>query len=569
MKNDLKRRIAVARGLRKADLVLKGGSLVNVFSGEIYRTDIAVVGGKIAGIGTYDGRTVVDVTSKFILPGFIDSHVHIESSMLTPAEFARAALPHGTTAVIADPHEIANVLGIAGIRYMLSASEGLPLDFYFMLPSCVPTTSLETSGARLTAADLLPLLKHKRVLGLAEMMNYPGVLSGEHDVVRKLRAFSHTVIDGHAPGLSGDDLCAYAGAGMSSDHECTTADEAKKKVRVGMTVFMREGSAAKDLEALLPAVTQANARFFTLSTDDFQPGDLKQGSINQLIKKAVRLGLDPVIAVQMATINAARHFGLRHKGAVLPGYDADMVVIDDLGNFAVEKVFKLGRLVAENDTCIATIRRRHHGQTRRTIRTGPIKNEDIALKAKTGHARVIELIPDQIETICSIMPVTVQGGYVVSDTRKDILKLLVIERHKATGNRGIGLLKGLGLKAGAIAATVAHDSHNIIAAGTTDEDILAAVSRVQKIQGGLVAVNNRKVMAEISLPVAGLMSDKRLDYVVNRLAEIDSAIKGLGVTIEHPFGMLSFLALPVIPELKLTDKGLVEVKSFKIVDLFV
>lgn len=569
VKNELKHRIAVARGEQKADLVLRGGSLVNVFSGEIYQTDVAVCGGKIAGLGSYEGRTVIDVSSKFILPGFIDSHVHSESSMLSPAEFARAALPHGTTSVIADPHEIANVLGKTGIQYMLSASEGLPLDFYFMLPSCVPTTSLETSGARLTAADLLPLLKHQRVLGLAEVMNYPGVLQGEPDVLRKLKAFSHTVIDGHAPALSGNDLSAYAGAGISSDHECTTADEARRKIRLGMTVFMREGSAAKDLETLLPAVTRANARFFTLATDDFQPGDLKRGGINRIIKKAIRLGLDPIMAVQMATINAARHFGLRRKGAVLPGYDADMVVIDDLKNFSVEKVFKAGKLVAEGGTCIADIRSRRHERARGTVRMGPIEKQDLMMKAKTGSARVIELIPDQIETKCLILPVTVQGGYVVSDIQRDILKLVVIERHQATGNRGFGLIKGLGLKAGAIAATVAHDSHNIITTGITDEDILAAVSRLQKIQGGLVVVNNRRVIAEISLPVAGLMSDKRLDVVVNKLAEIDLAVKGLGVTLEHPFGILSFLALPVIPELKLTDRGLVDVKQFKFVDLFV
>jgi len=569
VKNGLNRRIAVARGTKKADLVLRGGSLVNVFSGEIYRADVAVCGGKIAGLGEYEGRTVVDVSSRYILPGFIDSHVHIESSMLAPAEFARAALPHGTTAVIADPHEIANVLGRTGIQYMLAASEGLPLDFYFMLPSCVPATSLETSGARLRAADLLPFIKHRRVLGLAEVMNYPGVLHGEPDVLQKLKAFSHALIDGHAPGLSDYDLSAYAGAGISSDHECTTADEAQRKIRLGMTIFLREGSAAKDLEALLPAVTWANTRFFTLATDDFQPGDLKRGSMNQIIKKAIRLGMDPIMAVQMATINAARHFGLRQKGAILPGYDADIVVIDDLKNFGVEKVFKAGKLVAEGGACIATIRNRRHARARGTVRTGPIDKQDLMVKAKTGLARVIELIPDQIETKCSILPVTVQGGYVVSDIQRDILKLVVIERHKATGNRGFGLIKGLGLKSGAIASTVAHDSHNIITSGVADEDILAAVVRVQKIHGGLVVVNNRKVIAEIALPVAGLMSDKGLDFVVNKLAEIDAAVKGLGTSLEHPFGMLSFLALPVIPELKLTDRGLVDVKQFTFVDLFV
>jgi adenine deaminase len=569
MKNDLKHRIAVARGHKKADLVLKGGSLVNVFSGEIYQADVAVAQGKIAGLGSYDGKKVIDVSSKCILPGFIDSHVHIESSMLTPAEFARAALPHGTTAVVADPHEISNVLGKRGIRYMLDATEDLPLDFYFMLPSCVPATPLETSGAKLTAADLLPFLKHKRVLGLAEMMNYPGVLSVDPDVIKKITTFSHKIIDGHAPGISGNDLSAYAGAGISSDHECVTAEEAASKIRLGMTIYIREGSAAKDLEALLPAVTRSNSRFFTLATDDFQPGDLKKGSINELIKKAIRLGMDPITAIQMATINPARHFGLRYKGAVLPGYDADMVVVDDLKNFSVKMVFKQGKLVAIGDRCIISCKNRHHERTGKTVRTGRITKQAVLLKAKTGRARVIELIPDQIETKSSIMPVTVRDGFVVSDVERDILKVIVLERHKATGNRGFGLLKGLGLKSGAIASTVAHDSHNIIAAGVSDEDILVALSRIQKIQGGLVVVNNEKVVAEIPLPVAGLMSDKPLDNVVQRLERIDRAVKELGVTIAHPFGTLSFLALPVIPDLKLTDKGLVDVKQFKLVDLFV
>ncbi len=510
MTDDLKHRIAAARGLEKADLVLKGGSLVNVFSGEIYETDIAVVDGRIAGLGGYDGRTVVDVSSKFILPGLIDSHVHVESSMLTPAEFCRAALPHGTTAVVADPHEIANVLGKTGIRYMLAASEGLPLDFYFMLPSCVPTSSLETSGARLSTADLLPLLKHRRVLGLAEMMNYPGVLNGDPGVLRKLKAFSGAAIDGHAPEVSGNDLSAYAGAGISSDHECTTAEEAREKVRLGMTVFMREGSAARDLEALLPAVTPANAQFFTLATDDFQPGELKQGSINRLVQKAVRFGLDPVTAVRMATINSARHFGLRRKGAVLPGYDADMVIVSGLKDFSVEKVFKLGKLVAEGGSCTCGVSRIQSARARETVRTGPISIQDLRIKAKTRHARVIELIPNQIETKCSILPVTVRDGHVVSDVQSDVLKLVVIERHKATGRRGLGLLRGLGLKTGALAATVAHDSHNIIACGVADEDIVAAVSRLQKIRGGLVVVNRGRVIAEIPLPIAGLMSESPL-----------------------------------------------------------
>ena len=405
MENGLKDRIAVARGIRKADLVLRGGRVVNVFSGEIYSADVAIHQGRIAGLGEYEGKKVISIRSKLILPGLIDSHVHLESSMLTPAEFAKAALPHGTTAVVADPHEIANVLGKKGIIYILKASQGLPLDFYFMLPSCVPATPLETSGARLTAGDLLPFLKHQRVLGLAEMMNYPGVLSGDTGVLRKLSRFRDTLIDGHAPGLSGKDLSAYIGAGMTSDHECTSAAEAREKIRLGMTIFIREGSTAKDMEALLPAVTPANSRFFCLATDDFQPGDLKNGSINRLIKKAIRLGVNPITAVQMATINPARHFGLIRKGAILPGYAADVAVIDDFNNFTVEMVFKQGNLVARGNTCVIPCESRHHEQTKGTVKIIPIAKQDLRIRTKTGSARVIELIPDQIETIHAILPV--------------------------------------------------------------------------------------------------------------------------------------------------------------------
>ena len=569
MENVLKDRIAVSRGIRKADLVLSGGRVVNVFSGEIYRADVAIHQGRIAGLGEYEGKTVIDISSKLILPGLIDSHVHLESSMLTPAEFAKAALPHGTTAVIADPHEIANVLGKKGIIYILKASQDLPLDFYFMLPSCVPATPLETSGARLTAGDLLPFLKHQRVLGLAEMMNYPGVLSGDTVVLRKLNRFRDTLVDGHAPGLSGKELSAYIGAGMTSDHECTSVAEVREKVRLGMTIFIREGSTAKDMEALLPAVTPANSRFFCLATDDFQPGDLKNGSINQLIKKAVRLGVNPITAVQMATINPARHFGLMRKGAILPGYAADVAVIDGFKNFTVEMVFKQGKLVARGDICVTPCESRHHEQTRGTVKINPVTKQDLLIRTKTGKARVIELIPDQIETKHAILPVSSRNGYISSDTERDILKLIVLERHKSTGNMGFGLVKGFGIRTGAIASTVAHDSHNLIAVGASDDDILVAVSEIRKLQGGLVVVNKRKVLAEIPLPVAGLMSDRPLDYVVENLVKVEEAVKRLGVKIKHPFGILSFLALPVIPELKLTDKGLVDVNRFKIVDLFV
>ena len=570
MKNDLKHGIDAARGLQKADLVLKGGSLVNVFSGEIYRTDVAIVQGRVAGLGSYDGKKVIDVSSKFILPGLIDSHVHIESSMLMPAEFAKAALPHGTTAVVADPHEIANVLGIKGISYILKASERLLIDFYFMLPSCVPATALETSGARLTASDLKPFLNHERVLGLAEMMNYPGVLSGDAEVLRKLRTFRDKLIDGHAPGLSGKDLAAYIGSGIVSDHECVSADEAREKVRLGMTIFVREGSAAKDLEALLPAVTPGNSRFFCLATDDFQAKDLLEGGINLAVRKAVKLGLDPVIAVQMATINPARHFGLKRKGAVLPGYDADLVVINDLRSFTVETVFKNGRLVAGQGSGGGTpIKGTVRAVTGNTVRMAPLSTRDIRLRARTNRARVIELVPDQIETRQAIMPVPSKDGYVIADPDRDILRILVIERHKATGNIGFGLVKGFGLKSGALASTVAHDSHNIIVVGVGDEDILKAVREIKKLRGGLVVVNKGRILASLALPVAGLMSDRPAQTVADRITTLHEAAQDLGVTIDEPFSTMAFLALPVIPELKLTDKGLVDVKQFDFVDLFV
>ena len=569
MKKDLKHRIDVARGLQKADLVLKGGSLVNVFSGEIYRTDVAIVQGKVAGLGNYEGEKVIDVSSKFILPGLIDSHVHIESSMLTPAEFAQAALLHGTTAVVADPHEIANVLGIKGIAYILKASEGLLVDFYFMLPSCVPATNLETSGARLTVADLKPLLKHERVLGLAEMMNYPGVLSGDAEVLRKLRSFRDKLIDGHAPGLSGKDLAAYIGTGIVSDHECVSADEAREKIRLGMTVFVREGSAAKDLEALLPVVTPGNSRFFCLATDDFQARDLLEGGINLAVRKAVKLGLDPVTAVQMATINPARHFGLKRKGAVLPGYDADLVVINDLRSFAVESVFKNGRPAAGQGSGRTPTKRTVRAITGNTVRTASLTGKDIRLKARTNRARVIELVPDQIETRQAIMPIASRDGYVIADTDRDILRLLVVERHKATGNIGFGLVKGFGLKSGALASTVAHDSHNIIVVGVGDEDILKAIREIKKLRGGLVVVNKGRTLASLALPVAGLMSDRPAQTVADRLTALHETAQGLGVTVDEPFSTMAFLSLAVIPELKLTDKGLVDVKQFDFVDLFV
>ncbi len=570
MKKNAERGPSPARGLQKADLVLRNGNVVNVFSGEIERTDVAVTGGRIVGLGAfYEGGKSLDLSSRFILPGLIDSHVHIESSLLTPAEFARAALPQGTTAVVADPHEIANVLGKNGIRLMLDSSEGLPLDFYFMLPSCVPATRLETSGARLEAPDLVSFLKHPRVLGLGEMMNYRGVLENDPGVAAKLKAFSDRMIDGHAPGLAGRDLAAYAAAGISSDHECTSAREAREKIRLGMTVFIREGSAAKDLSAILPAVTPANERFFCFATDDLQPADLRKGGIRLIIRKAIRLGLDPVTAVRMATINAAHHFNLRLRGAIAPGYRADMVVIDNFRNVDVLLVFKDGTLVARNGKMPVPLpKTRGMGRTN-TVKTGAIGLDDIRIRSRTGHARVIELVPNQIETRQRIMPVIVDNGAVANDRDRDIAKLVVVERHRASGRNGVGLVRGFGLRSGAFASTVAHDSHNIIAVGMYDEDILAAIEALRRMKGGLVVVKKKKVLAALPLPVAGLMSDKPVEIVVKQLSLVAGAVKKLGLKVKSPFATLSFLALPVVPELKLTDRGLVDVKQARFVKLFV
>jgi len=569
MINDLKDRIAVALGRKKADLVIRGCRVANVFSGVIERADVAVHRGKVVGFGPYDGKTVLDASSKIILPGFIDSHVHLESSMLVPAEFVRAALPRGITGVVADPHEIANVLGKKGISYMLRATVDLPLDFYFMLPSCVPTSRLETSGASLSSDDLATFLRHERVLGLAEMMNYPGVLAGDREVLHKLARFGDLPMDGHAPGLSGRDLAAYIGAGIASDHECVTAEEALEKAGLGMTIFIREGSAAKDLEALLPAVNPSNSRSFCFCTDDLQAGDLQNGAVDQMIRKAVRLGLDPITAVRMATINPALHFGLRRKGAVAPGYDADLVVIDSFAKFNVEMVFKKGRLVAREGKVRVPVKHVDNPSAKNSVKIPAFDVSHLRLKARGDRARVIELIPRQIETGQAVLPVKTRGGFVISDTSRDILKLLVIERHRSSGNIGFGLVRGFGLSSGALASTIAHDSHNIIAVGVDDADLLKAITEISQMHGGMVVVDRGKVLARLPLPVAGLMSEKPADAVAKKINEVHRAARHLGVKIDEPFSAMSFLALPVIPELKLTDRGLVDVNRFTFVDLFV
>jgi adenine deaminase len=565
----LKKLIRVARGEAPPDLVLKGGRVLNVFSGEIIRADVAIHDGQIAGVGSYDGPVVIDAGGDFITPGFMDAHMHLESTLLSPAELARAVLTRGTTVIIADPHEIANVLGIDGIRFMLETSKGLPVDIYFLLPSCVPATDLETSGASLSATDLKPFRRKKRILGLAEMMNYPGVLCGIDPVVEKLTVFRRGIRDGHAPLLSGRDLNAYIAAGIRSDHECTGRVEAEEKLRLGMHIMIREGTQAKNLKALLPLVTPRNSRHCSLVTDDLHPHDLlTKGHLDHLIDMAVREGTDPAEAIRMVTCNTAQYFGLRDVGAVAPGYRADILILSSLVPVRVRSVIKRGRLVFSEGSYTGgswpETKRRQIG----AMNVRPFGREAFAVPHRGGRIRVIGLIPDQILTSRLILAPAVRDGAVVADVSRDILKLAVVERHHGTGRIGLGFVQGFGLKAGAIASSVAHDSHNIIAVGGDDGDLFAAVKAVEEMNGGLAAVMNGEVMAGLPLPIAGLMSDRPLAEVARGWEELRRVACDLGSVPAEPFMVLSFLALPVIPELKLTDRGLVDVNLFQHVSLF-
>ncbi|MBU0671507.1 MAG: adenine deaminase [Candidatus Margulisbacteria bacterium] len=566
--NSLKERISAARGEKPADLVLKNGQLVNVFSGEIYSADVAIAKGYIVGVGDYAGEEEIDLNGRYITPGFIDSHLHIESTLLSPGELARAIVPKGTTAVICDPLEIANVLGVAGIKYLLEASEGLPVDIFFAVPSCVPATVLETSGGKVLLEDIVSLLKKERVIRLGEVMNFPDVLSGKKETLEKLEAACEIGIEGHAPGLTGKDLNAYLAAGISTDHETTTLDEAQEKLKNGMQILVRQGSSAKNLEAILPLIQPLNSRFFAFCTDDIYPSDLAQGHINMILKKAVELKLDRIIAIQLATINAARFYGLKGYGAIAPGYYADINVVANLEDFTVDLVFKRGKKVASRNKPLFETKLKRKAGIRETVKVKPFEVEALMIKAKSEYAKAIELVPGQTLTKSIVVSVKNLNGFVVSDPDSDVLKLVVIERHKASGKIGLGLVKGFGLKNGALATSIAHDSHNIICAGVDDEDMISAVRRVVELEGGMVVVRGGLVLAELPLPIAGLISDQPLDKVLEKLKILGQALKELGCKIEHPFGILSFLSLPVIPELRLTNKGLVDVAKFKIVDLF-
>ncbi len=561
--------IKVARGRKKADLLLKNARMVNVLSSEIINTDVAVYDGKICGFGDYKSAEIIDLKDKLLIPGYIDGHIHIESSMVTISEFAKAVVPLGTTGVIADPHEIANVLGLDGIKYMLDSSKYQPLEVYFMMPSCVPATDLETSGAVISAGDIYPYLSERWVMGLGEMMNFPGVINCEKNVLDKIKLTSHKMIDGHAPGLSGKELSAYISAGISSDHESTTLEEAREKLRKGMHVMVREGTATKNLEAIIPLVNEANSSNFSFVSDDRSPSDLlKEGHMNYIVRKACNLGLNPLIAVKMATINTARYFNLSDRGALAPGYEADMQVLNSFKSSKPIMVFKSGKLIAENGLIkeLDTVPRDIH--IRGSINVKWLELDNFKIKAKKGKINTIGLVPSQIVTSHKKFETPVKNGYLISDVSKDLLKIYVIDRHRSSGNIGIGMINGMGLKEGAIASSVAHDSHNIVATGTTDEDIMAACVEIVKMGGGLAVVKNGRLIYGLELPIAGLMSELPVGKVNTKLKKLIEITHSMGAKPENPFFTLSFLCLPVIPELKITDKGLVDVKKFKIINLF-
>jgi adenine deaminase len=563
--------IAVARGDRPADLLLRNGKVVNVYSGEIMAMDIAVAAGHVAAFGPRSALSEVDLQERCVAPGFIDAHVHIESAMASPTEFARAVLPRGTTTVVADPHEIANVLGLAGIEYMLQSTASLPMQFFFTLSSCVPATSMETAGAALTAEALAPLMPHPRVVALAEMMNFPGVIQGDPSVMAKIRLArdARKRVDGHAPGVQGPSLDAYIAAGVASDHECITAAEAMEKLRRGMHIMIREGTGAKNMAALLDIIQPATAHRLMWCTDDRHPHDiLAEGHIDAMVRQAIRLGVAPHLAIRLATLNPAAYFGLPRTGAIGPGQRADMVVFSRLEDPVVEAVYAGGQRVAEHGRLLETAVFPDPIPPAPAMHVDPAAL-DFRVTADGPRIRVIEIVPGQIVTRQGQAATPVADGRAVADPDRDLLKIAVVERHRGTARTGIGFVKGMGLRRGAIASSVAHDAHNIIVVGARDDDMHTALRHVVDMQGGLVAVADGKVLASLALPIAGLMSPKPIRSIQEQLTGLTRAARDLGTSLPDPFMTLSFLALPVIPQLKITDRGLVDVDRFEPVDLFV
>jgi len=572
--SELQEFLKVARGESPADVLLRGCQVVDVFTGEVRCANVAIKGTHIAGVGTgyTRAKTVVDIPGQYVAPGFIEGHIHIESSLLSVGEFIRLCLINGTTTVVIDPHEIANVLGVKGIEYIIRASRNMPVDVMIMVPSCVPATVMESSGAKLGLKEVAKLLNHDRVIGLAEVMNYPGVILGDAELLGKLELARRAgkLIDGHCPGLTGLLLQAYVASGIGSDHESVGPQEMREKLRAGMRIFIREGSAAHNLTSLLPIVNDFNLRRCSLVSDDRDPRDLLfDGHLNAVLQRAINAGVNPVAAIQMVTLNPAEYFRFYDRGAVAPGLRADLVVLESLSELQVRMVFKDGRLVARNGEVLVKLPMIDDRQTRNTVRLKKIGIKDFAIKAEGELCNVIRIIPGQIITERHVQPATIQKGLVVADTGRDLLKIAVIERHRRTGRMGKGLVAGFGLKKGALATTVAHDAHNIIVVGTNDRDMLVAVRTLEKMGGGYVAVADGKVAAALALPIAGLMSDQPARTVVVGLKKLLEKAHTWGCRLDNPFITLSFLALPVIPELKITDQGLIDVNRFQPMGLFV
>ncbi|MHA2151509.1 MAG: adenine deaminase [Candidatus Thorarchaeota archaeon] len=567
----LEQMIDVAAGRTRAHLVLKNANVVNVFTGDVSKGDIAIHREYIAGIGDYVGNETIDLKGKYVAPSFIDGHVHVESSMVMPIQYARAVVPHGTGAVIADPHEIANVLGTEGILYMSKSMRGGPLEFYMMLPSCVPATDLETNGVALDFLDIKPLMTEHYVLGLAEAMNYPGVIYRDPDILEKIRVALRMgkIIDGHAPELQGLDLNAYTAARISSDHESTTLAEAKTKLAAGMHIHIREGSTAKNLKALVPLIQPHTAMFCSFVTDDRNTLDLlERGHIDSMIRDAIELGVDPVTAIKVATLSTARHYGLQYTGAVAPGYHADIVVLDSLEKVNVQMVFKQGIMVAKDGKMIQDFGVDEQPRLRRSVNIHYLEPEDFQVKARGDQMNVIGLVPDQVVTDHLIEDTKIVDGLAVPDIARDLAKIAIIERHNASEPRAVGFVKGMGIKDGAMVSSIAHDSHNIVAVATNDRDLIEAAIQIVRMQGGIALAKGGKIIDSLPLPIAGLMSDQPIEHVNERLKDLKKSAKLLGTPLEEPFMAMAFLSLPVIPKLKITDLGLVDVARFRHIDLF-
>jgi len=559
---DLARRLAVARGDEPADLVVRGGRVFSVFTREWLETDVAVVDGYVAGLGDYEGANVIDASGRYVVPGFIDAHLHLESPKLLPDEFARLVMPLGTTAVVADPHEIANVLGTDGVHWLLDFCGDLPLDVYFMAPSCVPASRFESPRRPLTTGDLEGLLRRTHVIGVAEMMNFPGVVAGEESELAKVRLARH--VDGHAPGLLGKRLNAYAAAGIRSDHEAITAEEGRERLRAGIWLLIREASMARNLNALVPLVRELGPEHIAFCTDDRDPEDIAEdGHINGMVRKAVAAGVAPEDALVVATLNPARWHGLPELGALAPGYRADVLVLPDLEEFRPELVLKRGEPLGD------IVRPDVPEWVRQTVRIAPVAWSDLSIPSDGSEIRVIGLVPDQVVTEALVERPRVVDGFAVADPARDLVKIAVIERHLATGRAGVGFVRGSGLTRGALGSTVAHDAHNIVVLGASDEDMLAVVERLVELGGGNVVVDDGRVVAECPLRVAGLLSEAPLADVIAQSSACNEAAAALGWTGQTPFLTMSFLALSVIPSLKITDQGLVDVDRFELVPLAV